>query len=237
MWVAAGPLYKSFVGDDTGADHARRARAALVMAVDRELGGVDARYARALLDVPRERFVRASDMPRAAEDVPLPLDDEGRSTVSAPHAYVLSFDLVRLAPGDRLLELGTGSGYGAALAAHVVGAEGRVFTIEFDPALAARARALLAAFAASPSVTVRQGDAMRTPMTWPDAWETANKILCTFAVDRIPEPWIARVREGAVLVAPVGPRERQHLVRVRRERGEIVTTVHAAVRYVPNRSA
>ena len=83
--------------------------------------------------MPRERFVRPGDVDRSTEDMPLPLDDEGLATVSAPHAYLLSFRLLGLAPGDALVELGSGTGYGAALASFIVGPHGRVLTIEIDP--------------------------------------------------------------------------------------------------------
>ena len=71
-------------------------RAALVDKVERELGPFDPRHLDALLRVPRERFVRPGDEERSAEDVPLALDDDGRATISAPHAYLLSFRLTEL---------------------------------------------------------------------------------------------------------------------------------------------
>jgi len=118
-----------------------------------------------------------------------------------------------------------------ALAASVVGAEGRVVTVEIDPALAARARELLADRA---NVSVVEGDAM----TADGAWEGANKVIVTFALPRIPEAWLERLPEGAVLVAPIGPCEApQHLVRVRKVEGRIEESKHGAVRYVSNRGA
>jgi protein-L-isoaspartate(D-aspartate) O-methyltransferase len=201
----------------------------LVDHVQRALGALDPTYAAALRDVPRERFVRPEDTPRAYDDIPLPLDDAEEATISAPHAYVLSFDVAGLRPGDRLLELGTGSGYGAALAASVVGPEGRVVTIEIDPVLAGRAKSLLAA---RPNVTVLEGDAMTTEA----AWEGVNKIIATFALSRIPDAWRERLPEGAVLVAPVGPRNApQRLVRAQKRGGLVEESTHGAVRYVANR--
>src|SRR5262249_35621812 len=145
---------------------------------------------------PRERFVRPGQEGRAAEDVPLPLDDAGLSTISAPHAYGLSFDLAQLRAGDRVLELGCGTGYGAALAAHVVGPTGHVTTIEIDPTLAARAKELLAG---TPNVTALCGDATTDASAPP----SANKVICTFAVESVPRAWLDRLPEGGVLVAPV----------------------------------
>ena len=112
---------------------ARGCRLALVDAVAKQLGPFDPRHLDALLEVPRERFVQPVDIERSADDIPLPLDASGLATISAPHAYLLSYRLLGLAPGDCLVELGTGSGYGAALAAFIVGPEGRVLTFEIDP--------------------------------------------------------------------------------------------------------
>ena len=209
---------------------ARGCRLELVESVERQLGPFDKRLLNALLDVPRERFVRPEDVERSADDTPLPLDDEGHSTISAPHAYLLSFRLVQLAPGDSLVELGSGSGYGAALAAYVVGADGRVVTVEIDERLAAWAERNLVR---ERNVTVVRGDAMASAPLWGEA----RKVIVTFAVDELPRSWLDALPEGGILVAPVGRRDRdQRLVRVTRTRGEIAQSDHGAVRYVKNRS-
>ncbi len=164
--------------------------------------------------------------------MPLPLDDQGLATVSAPHAYLLSFRLLHLGPGDRLVELGTGSGYGAALASFIVGVRGHVLTIEIDPELAARAKRLLAIHATYASVDAIRGDAIRsTPL-----WRAAPKVVCTFAVGELPHAWLEALPDGGVLVAPVGPIDAQELVRVQREGDALRITHHGGVRYVGNRS-
>jgi protein-L-isoaspartate(D-aspartate) O-methyltransferase len=209
---------------------ARGCRLPLVESIDRQLGPFDSRHLRALLEVPRERFVRAEDVERSAEDTPLPLDEEGLATISAPHAYLLSYRLLELGPRDALVELGTGSGYGAALAAFIVGPEGRVLTIEIDESLATWAERTLAS---EPNVTVVRADAMTSPAKWGDA----RKVVATFAVNELPSPWLDALPEGGKLVAPVGPRDRdQRLVRAMRKHGRIVESEHGAVRYVKNRS-
>jgi protein-L-isoaspartate(D-aspartate) O-methyltransferase len=209
---------------------ARGCRLPLIDAVQKQLGPFDSSHLRALLEVPRERFVRADDVERSAEDTPLPLDDEGNATISAPHAYLLSFRLLELAPGDSLVELGSGSGYGSALAAFIVGQRGRVTSFEIDPALARWAERTLAD---QPNVTVVHGDAMTSAPRWGDA----KKIVVTFAVESLPAQWLAAVPEGGRLVAPVGGRDRdQRLVLVRRAGGVIGESEHGAVRYVKNRS-
>lgn len=206
-------------------------REGLAAKIQRELGPFDERHLEALRRVPRERFVRPVDVPRAAEDVPLPLDDEGLATISAPHAYLLSFRLLGLSPGDHLLELGSGTGYGAALASAIVGASGFARTVEIDPGLATCARQLLAHL---PNVEVQQGDGMDVAR-----WlAQANKVSVTFAVRQIPAAWRNALAERAVLVAPVGqPGCDQRLVRVERAGGELLAADHGAVRYVSNRSS
>ena len=197
--------------------------------IDAEMGPFPPALMRALEDVPRERFVRADDEHRAEIDAPLPLDDSGEATVSAPHAYLLSYRLLDLREGDRLLELGGGSGYGAALAAEVVGARGTVRTVEIDEALAERARALLAE---RPNVRVERGDAADAAPFFAEC----NKVVGAFAVHALPSAWLDALRPGAVLVAPVGGAT-QRLVRVeRRASGALETTEHGAVRYVRMRA-
>jgi protein-L-isoaspartate(D-aspartate) O-methyltransferase len=212
---------------------ARGCRLPLVEAIERQLGPFSAQHLRALLEVPRERFVRPSDIVRSAEDTPLPLDDEGLATISAPHAYLLSFRLLELSAGDSLVELGTGSGYGAALASFVVGEGGRVTSFEIDPTLAAWARATLADHA---NVRLVESDAVTSASEWRSAGASL-KVVVTFAVEKLPGAWLEALPEGGVLVAPVGPREKeQRLILVRRTNGQLAHTEHGAVRYVKNRS-
>jgi protein-L-isoaspartate(D-aspartate) O-methyltransferase len=215
------------------AEVARGCRIDLVAHVEEQLGPFDPLQLRAVLEVPRERFVRDEDLAQSADDTPLPLDDHGLATISAPHAYLLSYRLLELAPGDSLLELGSGSGYGAALAAHIVGGErkpGFVVTVEIDPHLADWAAARLAGL---PNVRVRRGDAMEALAEG----LAAEKISVTFAVEEVPASWLSLIPEGGRLVAPVGPREGdQRLVRVLRRNGRLERSEHGAVRYVKNRS-
>ena len=202
----------------------------MVRAIDAEMGPFPDAHLRAMCEVERERFCRDEDRERAELDMPLPLDDSREATISAPHAYLLSYRLLDLGPGDRLLELGSGSGYGAALASAIVGTSGRVVTIEIDQTLAMRAQSLLAD---RDNVRSIAGDAaLATPLL-----TESSKVVCAFAVPELPAGWKRALQPGAVLVAPVGPSARQQLVRVTCDaRGALATTEHGAVRYVPNRS-
>jgi protein-L-isoaspartate(D-aspartate) O-methyltransferase len=209
---------------------ARGCRLPLRDSIQRQLGPFDPVYLDALVEMPRERFVRPADLERSAEDAPLPLDDTGLATISAPHAYLLSFRLLELTGGDRLVELGSGSGYGAALASFIVGLAGSVRSFEIDEALFARARSNVAD---RPNVEVLLRDAMVSM----EGWQGAAKVVATFALDALPQSWVDALPEGGRLVAPVGAREGdQRLVLARREGGRVVETDHGAVRYVQNRS-
>ena len=207
-----------------------RQRERLASGIEASLGPFDPLQLEAIRVVPRERFVRPRDVAQSAEDMPLPLDEHGLATVSAPHAYLLSFRLLALAPGDALVELGSGTGYGAALASFIVGPRGHVLTIEIDHALASRAHALLADL---PNVTAEQGDAVASTARW----GAATKVVCTFAVSELPHAWLDALPDRGILVAPVGSRDGQELVRVQRSGEALNVTHHGGVRYVANRSS
>ena len=207
---------------------ARGCRLALAPTIRSEHGDLDPVHALALLEVPRERFVRPEDIERSSDDTPLPLDEEGHATISAPHAYALMFRLLALKHGDEVVELGTGSGYGAALAAFVTGREVRTF--EIDPALCALARNATTGWG---PVTVICADAVASARDW----GSARKVCVTFAVSRVPRAWLEALPEGGRLVVPVGSDvHNQRLILLEREQGRIVRSDHGAVRYVRNRS-
>jgi protein-L-isoaspartate(D-aspartate) O-methyltransferase len=125
-------------------------------------------------------------------------------------------------------ELGTGSGYGAALASQVVSPSGSVSSIEIDETLARRATHLLSGY---PNVKVASGDASEM-LAW---WKDFQRITITFAVDTIPNSWLDAIPEGGRMVAPVGREQGQRLMRIDRLGGELVWSDHGAVRYVRNR--
>lgn len=228
-------------------DAAAAARRSLAREVVMRLGGLVApeeatRFAGALLAVPRERFVLPEDIGSSADDAPSPLDAEGLATVSAPHAYVLTYCLLGLDLGDHLVELGTGTGYGAALASHLVGPRGQVTSIEIDPALHTRARRLLAALDArgDAPIDLHEGDARE--LAPPIVAEAATRwqplrVAVTYALPDVPEALLATLPEGGRLVAPVGTGEDDQLLyRWSREGGVLHRAVRGPVRYVAERA-
>lgn len=173
---------------------------------------LESELGRALLETPRERFVPADLVLESTRDEAIPLDDTGLATVSAFHAYARSFGLAGIHTGSRVLDLGGGTGYGAAILHRMVGDDGRVVTIEIDPRLSARAEALV-----GPHVTVIHGDAMApgTLASARDAGGPFDAIIWGFALDVLPVAFGSTLREGAVAVGPVGPPGGQRLVRAR----------------------
>lgn len=182
----------------------------------------------ALLRVPRELFVRLEDVGRSARDEALPLRDDGHATISALHAYIMTFAALELARGDSLVDLGGGTGYGAALAAELVGPGGHVRTLELDRELAALARRNLQR---CPWVEVVAADAHDTA-----SWQGASKVAVGFALPALPASWLAALADGGRLVAPLGPPGRQTLTLVRKDGEDVTMTDLGAVRYVADRS-
>jgi radical SAM superfamily enzyme YgiQ (UPF0313 family)/protein-L-isoaspartate O-methyltransferase len=163
---------------------------------------------RALEWVPRERFVPLEEVPRSADDVALPLAEDGGSTISSIEAYARAFELLSLGPGDDLVDLGAGTGYGSAVAAEVVGSEGSVLAIEIEPRLADCARTNLRDW---PQATVACADAHDVAR-----WRGARKVFAGFAA----------------VGAKAGP---QRLVRVQKCDGQLTVVPHEPVRYVMDR--
>ncbi len=150
----------------------------------------------AFLRVPREEFVRPEDRRDAYADTPLPIG-EGQ-TISAPSMIAIMLEEASLGPGERVLEIGTGSGYHAALLACLVGAE-HVVTIERLPGLAAWGRLNLerAGFGA---VRVVTGDGS---LGYPER-APYDCILATAGAPRLAPAWAEQLRIGGRVVAPVG---------------------------------
>jgi len=237
-------LDRAIAADHDLAEAARAARRSLLSDVSRHLVGLVSadtleRAAEALLVVPRERFVLPEDIGASATDAPCPLDRAGLATVSAPHAYALTYGILGLAQGDHLLELGTGTGYGAALAGRIVGASGRVTSIEIDPDLHTRAQRILAEpdIRGPAPVTLLLGDA-RTLAPEHMGGPERLRVAFTYAIGGAPEALLARLPEGGRLTAPVGNGEDDQVL-VLWERGisgALQRSVHGSVRYVSERS-
>ena len=183
----------------------------------------DERVLAAMRRVPRHRFAPDLDPERAYEDRPHPIG-EGQ-TISQPYIVALMSELARVGPGCRVLEVGTGSGYQAAVLAEM---GCTVYTIEIVEPLAAQAKEILEAEGYADRVHGRAGDGYRG---WPDQ-APFDAVLVTAAAPRVPQPLLDQLRVGGRLVIPVGEPWQTLEVHVRTEEG-FERYGGSAVRFVP----
>jgi protein-L-isoaspartate(D-aspartate) O-methyltransferase len=179
----------------------------------------------ALLKVERHRFVDRAYRQRAYQVNPLPIG-EGQ-TISSPYIVALMTELLELEADDKVLEIGTGSGYQAAILARLVP---EVFTIEIRPALAEAARKRLQRLGFH-NVNVRCGDGYKG---WPEE-APFDAIIVTAAPPEVPDALVRQLAPGGVLVAPVGRDSRhQQLIVIRKdEQGKITREQGPRVIFVP----
>jgi protein-L-isoaspartate(D-aspartate) O-methyltransferase len=184
----------------------------------------DRRVLAAMTAVPRHEFVPRSQVERAYADGPLPIGFG--QTISQPYIVALMTELARVRRGEKVLEVGTGSGYQAAVLAELTN---RVYSIEIVPELARSAAERLRRVG-YPSVRVRAGDGYF-------GWETRapfDAILVTAAPDHVPPPLIGQLKEGARMVIPVGPPgSYQTLWRIEKMGGRVVSKNVTDVAFVP----
>ncbi len=174
--------------------------------------------------VPRHLFVSPGSRNLAYEDYPLPIA-EGQ-TISQPYIVALMTQGLELKGKEKVLEIGTGSGYQAAVLSALAS---RVYSIEYHPALAETAAALLRKLGCA-NVEVRSGDGF---FGWPEE-APFDGIIVTCAARRVPEALLSQLAEGGRLVIPIGETgEVQRLLRVRKVKGRPVEEEITLVRFVP----
>jgi len=206
---------------DSGLRLERQLRSALVDLVACEVS--DRRVLEVMREMPRHAFVPEHSLHDAYADHPLPIGYG--ATISQPTIVGIMSEALALDGSERILEIGAGSGYQAAVLSRLAR---HVDTVEIVPELAERARLTLEALGVT-NVDVFVGDG------WSGLPERApfDRIVVTAAPDRLPEALVDQLAEGGLLVLPVGPEHDQRLERHRKRDGRLVREDLGAVRFVP----
>jgi protein-L-isoaspartate(D-aspartate) O-methyltransferase len=199
------------------------ARQLMVDSQLRARGVSDPRVLDAMLRVPRERFVSEPYRAQAYDDHPLPIGDA--QTISQPYIVALMLECLQLTSTDKVLEVGTGSGYATALLAELAA---EVFSIERHPALAGSAREIIAALGYT-NVRFFTGDGtLGLPADAP-----FDAILVSAAAPAVPSALLAQLRENGRMIIPVGMDDSQQLQFIRMINGQPVILPRELVRFVP----
>jgi protein-L-isoaspartate(D-aspartate) O-methyltransferase len=183
----------------------------------------DDRVIQAMLKVPRHRFVPEKYRHYAYSDTPVPIGHD--QTISQPYIVALMTERLNLSSADRVLEIGTGSGYQAAILAEIAK---EVYTIEIIEPLGRSAGQLLEDMGYD-NIEVMVGDGY---LGWPEN-APFDRIIVTCAPTEIPEPLLEQLKEGGIMMIPVGTAGFQYLYRVKKYMGEPETEEVIPVSFVP----
>jgi protein-L-isoaspartate(D-aspartate) O-methyltransferase len=203
-------------------EEARKQREEMVRHQIASRNVTDRRVLEAMRAVPRERFVQERDQGLAFFDGPLSIGCG--QTISQPYIVAYMTETLRLTESDRVLEIGTGSGYQTAVIAHIAR---EVFTIEIIEQLAIRSRETLEELGYT-NIRFRLGDGS-------DGWEEGapfDAIIVTAAPEHVPEKLVPQLAEGGRMIVPVGAYS-QYLIRLTRTGGKIERESLIGVRFVP----
>jgi len=199
------------------------ARQLMVNSQLRARGISDPRVLDAMLRVPRHEFVPEPYRSEAYEDHPLPIGES--QTISQPYVVALMLESLQIASTDKVVEVGTGSGYVTALLAELAA---QVFSIERYPALAASALNVLTALGYSNIQVVTGDGTLGLPAAAP-----FDAILVSAAAPDLPHALLTQLRESGRMIVPVGSADSQQLQFIRMVNGQPVISLREAVRFVP----
>jgi len=183
----------------------------------------DERVLNAMKKVPRHLFVNDSIQDRAYDDMALSIGDG--QTISQPYMVAVMTELLELRGDEKVLEIGTGSGYQAAILAELAK---EVYTIDRIAALAAQAEERFRSLGYN-NIHIKVGDGTSG---WPEQ-APFDRIIITAGCPKIPEPLTEQLSEEGAIVAPVGDRFSQQLLKVRKSRGRLSEEYHTPCVFVP----
>jgi protein-L-isoaspartate(D-aspartate) O-methyltransferase len=189
----------------------------------RARGISDPRVLDAMSSLPREQFVAPEYRAQAYEDHPLPIGDG--QTISQPYIVALMLESLDVSPGDRALEVGTGSGYATALLAELAA---QVFSVERHATLADRAREVLGDLGYS-NVKILAGDGALGLVDY----APFDAILVSAAAPDVPAALVAQLAEGGRMIIPIGSGDSQQLQLIRMVNGSPIVSARELVRFVP----
>jgi len=182
---------------------------------------------RAMSAVPREMFLPQEIAEEAYVDSPMPIG-KGQ-TISAPHMVAIMQEELELASGQKVLEIGGGSGYHAAVTAELVKPGGKVISVERIPELADIARSNISRAGYSGQVEVVLGDGSKG---LPDK-APFDRIFVACGAPAVPEPLMEQLADGGVMLVPVGSRYCQDLIKVRKRKGKVTQESRGGCIFVP----
>ena len=183
----------------------------------------DERVLAAMAKVPREEFIPVDARADAYEDGPLPIGYD--QTISQPYVVAFMTEQLRPKQTDRVLEIGSGSGYQAAILGALVA---EVYTIEIVEPLAKSAEATLQRLGYK-NVHIKAGDGYKG---WPEE-APFDAIIVTCAPEKVPQPLVDQLKDGGRMVIPVGERFAQQLYVLEKKNGQLKESVTLPVRFVP----
>lgn len=204
-------------------DEFGRAAEHMVQGQLRARGVTNARVLDAMRTIPRHLFLAPDLRRRAYEDVALPTLDG--QTISQPYMVAVMSASLGIGPGDRVLEIGTGSGYQTMILAQLAQ---RVISIEQHAGLAEQAAGRMKDFGIA-NVDIHVGDGT---LGYPDQ-APYDRILVTAGAPRVPQPLVDQLADPGRLIIPVGPRDTQTLNTLEKSRGKLTESEGLACRFVP----
>jgi len=185
----------------------------------------DERLFSAFMEIPREAFILKENIEYAYNDYPLPIF--GGQTISQPTTIMIMLEALELKEDDKVLEIGTGSGYNAALISRIC-KKGMVYSTEIVPELVEFARKNLKKIGIKNVKVIEWDGSMGYEKEAP-----YDKIISTAAAPEIPKPWLDQLKINGIIVSPVGPSYAQEMMKIRKTRKGIQIKELGSFIFVP----